>query len=169
MTLEVRIKETKDEMQVEIDKLRIEIQLLLERLARKDSEIRKLIIQLEEWKEWRIKYEELYKKYTLDIQILRKEYETKISALQVQIKELRKEYETKISVLQVELKDLRKEYERLKKEHSLCGLQKAVRPKSPDSSYKDEVSEEEKLEVVQVLAVKTEDQQFEVVEERRLM
>jgi hypothetical protein len=44
MTLEVRIKETKDEMQVEIDKLRIEIQLLLERLARKDSEIRKLII-----------------------------------------------------------------------------------------------------------------------------
>jgi hypothetical protein len=51
---------------------------LLERLARKDSEIRKLIIQLEEWKEWRIKYEELYKKYTLDIQILRKEYETKI-------------------------------------------------------------------------------------------
>lgn len=136
-------------MQIEIDKLRIEIQLLLERLARKDSEIRKLIIQLEEWKEWRIKYEELYKKYTLDIQILRKEYETKIS------------------VLQVELKDLKKEYERLKKEHSLCGLQKAVRPKSPDSSYKDEVSEEEKLEVVQVLAVKTEDQQFEVVEERR--
>ena len=78
MTLEIRIKETRDEMQIEIDKLRIEIQLLLERLARKDSEIRKLIIQLEEWKEWRIKYEELYKKYTLDIQILRKEYETKI-------------------------------------------------------------------------------------------
>jgi hypothetical protein len=31
------------------------------------------------------------------------------------------------------------------------------------------VSEEEKLEVVQVLAVKTEEQQFEVVEEKRQM
>ena len=63
---------------------------MLERLARKDSEIRKLIIQLEEWKEWKIRYEELYKKYTLDIQILRKEYETKISVLQVELKDLRK-------------------------------------------------------------------------------
>jgi Skp family chaperone for outer membrane proteins len=68
---------------------------LLERLSRKDAEIRKLIIQLEEWKEWKIKYEELYKKYTIDIQTLRQEYEKKLSVLQA-------------------------EYDRLKKEHSVC-------------------------------------------------
>ena len=91
---------------------------------------------------------------------------------------MRQEYEKKLSILQ-------NEYDRLKKEHSVCpkkisDLEKEIlrllaiieslkrRPKSASSSsYKDEVSEEEKLEVVQVLAVKAEDQQFEVVEERR--
>ena len=48
-------------MQIEIEKLKLEIQLCFERLSRKDAENRKLIIQLDELKEWKIKYEEMKK------------------------------------------------------------------------------------------------------------
>jgi hypothetical protein len=36
-------------------------------MSRKDSENRKLIIQLEELKEWRIKFEEIKKQHAIEI------------------------------------------------------------------------------------------------------
>ena len=38
---------------------------------------------------------------------------------------------------------------------------------SSSSSYREDVSEEEKLEIVKVVQVKTDDTQFEVVEEKK--
>ena len=80
---------------------------------------------------------------------------------------------------------MQSEFDRLKKEHSVCPktiselekeilrLEKIIeelrkRPQSSSSSsYREDVSEEEKLEIVKVVQVKTEDTQFEVIEEKK--
>lgn len=68
-------------MQIVIEKLKLEISICYEKLSRKDAENRKLIIQLEELKEWRIKFEEIKKQHLIEIQRLGAEYEIKISSL----------------------------------------------------------------------------------------
>jgi hypothetical protein len=54
-------------MQIEIEKLKLEISICYEKLSRKDADNRKLIIQLEELKEWRIKFEEIKKQHAVEI------------------------------------------------------------------------------------------------------
>ena len=66
-------------MQIEIEKLKLEISICYEKLSRKDAENRKLIIQLEELKEWRIKFEEIKKQHAVEISRIRVEYEKKLA------------------------------------------------------------------------------------------
>ncbi len=68
-------------MQIEIEKLKLEISVCYEKLSRKDAENRKLIIQLEELKEWRIKFEEIKKQHAVEISRIRVEYEKKLAGL----------------------------------------------------------------------------------------
>jgi len=42
------VKEARAEMQIEIDKLNVNISVCYDRLSRKDQEIRNLVIQIEE-------------------------------------------------------------------------------------------------------------------------
>ncbi len=65
-------------MQIEIEKLKLEITLCFERLGRKDADIRKLIIQLEELKEWQLKFEEIKRTTALEIARIRSEWERRL-------------------------------------------------------------------------------------------
>ena len=147
-------------MQIEIEKLKLEISICYEKLSRKDAENRKLIIQLEELKEWRIKFEEIKKQHAVEISRIRVEYERKLANLQSEFDRLKKEH----SVCPKTINDLEKEILRLEK--IIEELRK--RPQSSSSSsYREDVSEEEKLEIVKVVQVKTDDTQFEVIEEKK--
>ena len=147
-------------MQIEIEKLKLEISICYEKLSRKDAENRKLIIQLEELKEWRIKFEEIKKQHAVEISRIRVEYEKKLANLQYEFDRLKKEH----SVCPKTINDLEKEILRLEK--IIEELRK--RPQSSSSSsYREDVSEEEKLEIVKVVQVKTDDTQFEVIEEKK--
>ena len=136
-------------MQVEIDKLKLELQLCFERLSRKDAENRKLIIQLDELKEWRLKFDEIKKQHAIEITRIKIESEKKVAVLQADYDRLKKEHAVcpkKISDLEKEILRLEKIIEDLKK-----------RPKSSSSSsYQEDVSEEEKLEIVKVVQVSAE-------------
>ena len=147
-------------MQIEIEKLKLEITLCFERLGRKDADIRKLIIQLEELKEWQLKFEEIKRTTALEIARIRSEWERRLSVLQIEYERLKKEHSvcpSRINALDIEILRLLKIIEDLQR-----------RPKSQSSSSaRESVSEEENLEIVQVLHVSAEDRQFEVIEERK--
>ena len=64
---DTRVREAREQMQIEIEKLKLEISICYEKLSRKDADNRKLIIQLEELKEWRIKFEEIKKQHAVEI------------------------------------------------------------------------------------------------------
>ena len=144
-------------MQVVIDELSQQVSVLFEKLARKDAEIRRLIILLEEWKEWKLKYEQLRVE------------------MQQTIKRLRDDYEVRLTEVSEKLKRVTSEYERLVKEHSQCGeviLKLELRIKmlleeieqlknrsssssssssSKKSSERTYTEEEEKIEIVAVM------------------
>lgn len=98
-------------MQVEIEKLKLKIQLCFENITRKDAENRKLIIQLDELKEWRLKFEEIKKQHAIEITRVRVEYEKKLATLQTEYDKLKKEH----SVCPKKIIDLEKEILRLEK------------------------------------------------------
>jgi hypothetical protein len=62
-------------MQVEIDKLNVNISVCYDRISRKDQEIRKLIIQIEELQIWKVKYEQLKIEHKKEIDRIKHEYE----------------------------------------------------------------------------------------------
>ena len=124
--------------------MKMEISMCYEKLSRKDAENRKLIIQLEELKEWRIKFEEMKKQHAVEITRIRVEYEKKLASLQSEFDRLKKEH----SVCPKTINDLEKEILRLEK--IIEDLRQ--RPQSSSSSsYREDVSEEEKLEIVKVV------------------
>ena len=49
-------------MQAEIDKMTVQITVCYDKIGRRDAEIRKLLILIEEYKEYKIKFEEYQKK-----------------------------------------------------------------------------------------------------------
>lgn len=89
-------------MQIEIDKLTVQITVCYEKIGKRDTEIRKLLILCDELKEWKEKYE-IYQKQVV-----------------IEIKELRVQYEKTISDLKVKLEQVTSDYERLKKLHDKC-------------------------------------------------
>lgn len=56
--IESKIAEVRIEWQSEMDKLTEQIKVLLERLARKDAEVRRLIVEISEYKEIKILWEQ---------------------------------------------------------------------------------------------------------------
>ena len=46
-------------MQIEIDKLTVQITVCYERMARRDNEIRRLLSEIETLKEWEVRYKDL--------------------------------------------------------------------------------------------------------------
>jgi myo-inositol-hexaphosphate 3-phosphohydrolase len=62
-------------MQIEIDKLNVNISVCYDRISRKDQEIRKLIIQIEELQIWKVKYEQLKIEHKKEIDRIKHEYE----------------------------------------------------------------------------------------------
>ena len=103
-----------------------------------------MIIQLEELKEWRIKFEDMKKQHAVEINRIRVEYEKKLANLQSEFDRLKKEH----TVCPKTINELEKEILRLEK--IIEDLRK--RPQSSSSSsYREDVSEEEKLEIVKVV------------------
>ena len=166
-TLQSKIKETRLEMQIVIDELSQQVSVLFEKIAQKDGEIRKLIIALEEWKEWKLKYEQLRVE------------------MQLTIKQLKQDYDQRLAEVGEKLKRVTSEYERLVREHAQCAevimrLEQRVKlllaeieelknrsSSSSSSSSSKKLSErtyteeEEKIEIVAVMQTHQEDlQQF---------
>lgn len=152
-------------MQIVIDELSQQVSVLFEKIAQKDGEIRKLIIALEEWKEWKLKYEQLRVE------------------MQLTIKQLRQDYEQRLAEVGEKLKRVTSEHERLVREHAQCAevimrleqkvklllaeIEELKNRSSSSSSSSKKLSErtyteeEEKIEIVAVMKTHQEDlQQF---------
>lgn len=80
----------------------VQITVLYDKMGRRDTEIRKLLILNEEYKEYKIKLEE-YRQHVL-----------------IQITELNADYTKQIEVLNAKILTISKEYETLKLVHDKC-------------------------------------------------
>lgn len=99
----LEIKKVREEMQGEIDKLTIQITVCYEKIGHRDSEIRKLLIAIEEYKEWKVKYE-VYQKQVV-----------------IQIARIKADYEQVIVDLNSKLEKLQRDYDKLEAIHNKCG------------------------------------------------
>ena len=77
-------------MQVEIDKYIEQIKVLLERLARKEAEIRRLIVEISEFREIKIKFEQVVKEHKITINKITTDFELMIKRLKEEIASLTK-------------------------------------------------------------------------------
>lgn len=75
-------------MQVEIDKYIEQIKVLLERLARKEAEIRRLIVEISEFREIKIKFELVVKEHKTTINKITTDFELMIKRLKEEIASL---------------------------------------------------------------------------------
>ena len=77
-------------MQVEIDKYIEQIKVLMERLARKEAEIRRLIVEISEFREIKIKFEQVVKEHKITINKITTDFELMIKRLKEEIASLTK-------------------------------------------------------------------------------
>ena len=78
-------------MQVEIEKYIESIKVLLERLARKEAEIRRLIVEISEFREIKIKFEQAVKEHKITINKITTDFELMIKRLKEEIASLTKQ------------------------------------------------------------------------------
>ncbi len=78
-------------MQVEIEKYIEQIKVLLERLARKEAEIRRLIVEISEFREIKIKFEQAVKEHKITINKITTDFELMIKRLKEEIASLTKQ------------------------------------------------------------------------------
>lgn len=62
-------------MTMSIKELTLQCSVYLEKIQRKDGEYRKLMMQLAELKEWRVKYDEVKRRHSAEIEKLMREIE----------------------------------------------------------------------------------------------
>lgn len=150
-------------MQVEIDKYIEQIKVLLERLARKEAEIRRLIVEISEFREIKIKFEQVVKehkitinKITTDFELMIKRLKEEIASLTKQLKAAQDEYEKLVTIHRkcpADIARLEEEIRRLKR------LIEDLQRRRPEFEENDEV--EEKFEIVSEVQVRRDEQQFE--------
>ena len=78
LLIEEEVTIVRKEMSIEIDKYAEQVKVLLERLSRKEAEIRRLIIQVTELKEYKILLEKIKIEHNAFIIKLTAEFELKI-------------------------------------------------------------------------------------------
>lgn len=62
-------------MQIEIDKLTVQITVCYERMARRDNEIRRLLSEIETLKEWELRYKDLQRKHAKELADVKAAYD----------------------------------------------------------------------------------------------
>lgn len=182
-----RVAEMRAEMMEEIRKLELQITVCYEKLGRKDQEIRKSLIQIEELREWELKYHKLREEMVIQIKQIHSEYSVKINDLTAEIERLKKELAKSverfkkleiehakcadiIASLKIKITQYKEEIEELKRR-----LQERVPSKkssSSSSSSKESMrsrrSSEEILEIDHVVQTRTEQMQFDVTVEKKV-
>lgn len=104
-----RVAECRAEMMEEIRKLELQITVCYDKLGRKDQEIRKLIIQIEELREWEVKLKQYKEEVSITIKTIHAEYAVKINDLTAEIERLK-----------AELAKINTKYTKLEVEHAKC-------------------------------------------------
>jgi hypothetical protein len=75
MIADERVLQMRQEMTMSIKELTLQCSVYLEKIQRKDAEYRKLMMQLAELKEWRLKYDEIKRRHASEIEKLMREIE----------------------------------------------------------------------------------------------
>lgn len=75
MIADERVLQMRQEMTMSIKELTLQCSVYLEKIQRKDGEYRKLMMQLAELKEWRVKYDEVKRRHSAEIEKLMREIE----------------------------------------------------------------------------------------------
>lgn len=83
MIADERVLQMRNESSMRITELTLQMTVYLEKIQRKDADYRKLLMQMNELKEWRLKYDSIKTRHALDI----KKLEELISNLIVDLEE----------------------------------------------------------------------------------
>lgn len=151
-----RVLTVRKEMQLEIDRLTIQISVYLEKITKKDADMRKLYIKIDNLNRSQGAVAELKRKFEIDIRNEALKYQSIIEELRVKlaVHERHGDYMAEIDRLKKIIQDLQWEIQQLKSR--TVTVKEVARE---DSDYQEEY--DEKFEVVEVQQVARGSLQFD--------